>query len=179
MIDVLTRYCQAEFTRQDTELLVLLAMQVGRLITRRIITHAADHGIVIGENEVGMLNMRWRDVDHLAALGRAAAAATQKLGYHLEALKSELDCERRQMIFGLRVSELLDAHGPIREVTTRRKEFISLIRKLVRKQRFLEDNPTLWTVGFTTVSYTHLDVYKRQVLYLPLVEIIQTPYYLI
>ena len=100
--------------------------------------------------------MRWRDVDHLAALGRAAGAVTQKLSYHLEALKSELDCERRQMIFGLRVSELLDAHGPIREVTTRRKEFISLIRKLVRKQRFLEDNPTLWTVGFTNFR---LDLY--------------------
>ncbi len=119
------------------------------MITRRIVTYAADCGIVIGENEVGLLNIHWRDIDQLATLGRAAEAATQKLRYHLEALKSELDCERRQTIFRLRVSEQLDAQGPIREVTTRRKEFISLIRKLVRKQRFLEDNPTLRTVAFT------------------------------
>jgi ppGpp synthetase/RelA/SpoT-type nucleotidyltranferase len=147
--DALISCSQTEFTRQDTELLVLLAMQVGRLITRRIVTYAADCGIVIGENEVGLLNIHWRDIDQLAALGRAADAATLKLGYHLEALKSELDYERRQMIFRLRVSELLDAQGPIREVTTRRKEYISLIRKLIRKQRFMDDNPTLRTVAFT------------------------------
>ncbi len=147
--DIVTRCCQAEFTRQDTELLVLLAMQVGRLATRRIITHAADLGIVVGENEVGVLNMRWRDVDHLAALGRAAEAATRKLNYHLEALRSELDYERRQMIFRLRVSELLDAQGPIRDVAARHKEFISLFRKLVRKQRLLEENLILERVDFT------------------------------
>lgn len=147
--DIFTRCCHAEFTRQDMELLVLLAMQVGRLTTRRVMKHAADKGIVISETELGLLNVRWRDINHLAALRKAAEAAKRKVEYHLEALKAELDFYKRQEVFRARVSELLDPHGPIREVTARCKEFISLVRKLVRKQRHLEDELYICEVSFT------------------------------
>jgi ppGpp synthetase/RelA/SpoT-type nucleotidyltranferase len=145
--DVLTRSCRAEFTRQDMELLVLLAMQVGRVMTHRVIKYAADKDIVLSENEVGLLNVRWRDVDHLAALGRAAEAATQKVKHHLEALKAELDFAKRQEVYQARVSELLDTHGPIRELSARTKKPISLIRKLARKQRHLDDAPHVWELS--------------------------------
>jgi ppGpp synthetase/RelA/SpoT-type nucleotidyltranferase len=147
--DIFSRCCHAEFTRQDIELLVLLAMQVGRLMTRRIMKHAADNGIVISETELGLLNVRWRDIDDLVALRMGAEAAMRKVKFHLDALKAELDFHRRQEVFHARVSELLDPHGPIREVTERCKEFISLIRKLVRKERRLEDDSPNCEISFT------------------------------
>ena len=147
--DVFTGCCHAEFTRQDMELLVLLAMQVGRLMTCRVINYAAAEGIIIRENEVGLLNVRWRDINHLVALGKAAEAAKRKTEYHLKALESELDFDKRQEIYRARVSEVLDPHGPIRDLSARRKEFVSLIRKLMHKQRHLEDNPYVYEISFT------------------------------
>jgi len=147
--DIFTRCCHAEFTRQDMELLVLLAMQVGRLMTRRVMKHAADKGIVISETEVGLLNVRWPDINHLVALRKGAEAAMRKVEFHMEALKAELDFYKRQEIFRSRVSELLDPHGPIRDVTARYKTFISLIRKLARKQRRLEDDSCIREISFT------------------------------
>ncbi|EKD87690.1 MAG: hypothetical protein ACD_35C00277G0001, partial [uncultured bacterium] len=147
--DVCTRYSHAEFTRQDLELLVLLAMQVGRLMTRRVMKHAADNDIVVSETEVGLLNIHWRDINQLVALHKASEVAKRKVSYHLDALKDDLDTQKRQAVFRARVSEFLDPHGPIRDVDTRRKETISLIRKLVRKQRRLEEDPQICEVSFT------------------------------
>jgi ppGpp synthetase/RelA/SpoT-type nucleotidyltranferase len=146
--DIFTELCHAEFIRQDVELLVLLAMQVGRLMTRRVMKYAADKGIVISETEVGLLNIRWRDINHLVTLKNAAEAAKRKVEYHLEALKAELDFCKRQDVFQARVSELLDSHGPIHEVKARRKEFLSLVRKLVNKQQSLEDESDICEVSF-------------------------------
>jgi ppGpp synthetase/RelA/SpoT-type nucleotidyltranferase len=150
--DVLTRCFRAEFARQDVELLVLLAMQVGRLMTHRVIKYAADEDIILSENEVGLLNARWRDVGHLVALRKAAEAATKKVAYHLDALKAELDFAKRQEIYQAQVSELLDPGGPIRRLKARTKQSISLVRKVAQKQRRLEDDPHDWELAFTGFS---------------------------
>jgi len=147
--DVFTRCGYAEFTRRDMELLVLLAMQVGRLPTRRLIEYAAQKGIIISEDEVGVLNMRWRDVDQLDALHCAAKATNAKITYHLQALKAELDFAKREEIFRARVGEILDPPGAIREVRVRTKQYVSLVRKLVRKQRHFDELPSTCEVSLT------------------------------
>ncbi len=161
IVDVLTRCCHAEFTRQDIELLVLLAMQVGRLMIHRAIKYAAEKDIIISENEVGLLNVRWRDIDHLVVLRQAAEAAKEKVNHHIEALRAELDFDKRQEVYRARVSELLDPHGAIREVTARTKEFSSLIRKLARKQQQLERDPDTCEVAFTDSKF-RLEGYGHQ-----------------
>lgn len=146
--DAFTESCGATFTRQDTELLLLQAMRVGRLMTHRTLKCAASHDIILGENEVGILNIHWHDARQLAMLIQAAEIAEAKIRSHLEQLKRDLDFEKRQEVYRTRISELLDPHGPIRGFTTRRKKSPSLIHKLIRKQRRLEENARAYEVRF-------------------------------
>jgi ppGpp synthetase/RelA/SpoT-type nucleotidyltranferase len=159
--DAFSEYCRAEFTRQDTELLLLLGMQLGRLLTHRTIKYAASEKIIIGENEVGMLNVRWEDIRELSMLLHAADVAEAKIGEHLQQLKTVLDFDKRQAVHRTRISELLDPRGPIREIHTRRKTSPSLIQKLIRKQRDLDENTEVHEVHFVDlkaafVGYGHL-----------------------
>ena len=161
MADGYSKCYGAEFTRQDTELLLLLGMQLGRLLTHRTIKYAASEGIIIGENEVGILNVRWQDIQELSALFHAADIMERKIATHLQGLKRLLDFEQRQRVHRTRITELLDPQGLIREIGTRRKTSPSLIRKLVRKERELDDNSEVQIVHAADlkarfVGYGHL-----------------------
>lgn len=147
--DVFGECFQAHFTRRDVELLVLMAMQVGRLPVRRITKFAALNDILITENEAGLLRVTWADVPPLAALRRAAGAAMAKLTHHLNALKAELDFNRQQDVYRARISGLLDPRGSIREVSGRLKEWPSLLRKAARKHRLLHQAPGVHEVTFS------------------------------
>ncbi|MFQ6043478.1 MAG: hypothetical protein ACE5PV_21700, partial [Candidatus Poribacteria bacterium] len=141
LADLMTHLCHARFTHQDLELLVLFAMQVGRIMTQRVIKYAANKEIVLSENEVGLLNIRWRDIEQLVVLQKAAEVARRKVEFHLKTLQTELDFKKHREVYENQVSELIDPRGPIRDVDSRAKEMISLFRKLVRKQLQLEYNP--------------------------------------
>ena len=146
--DVFTAWSHAQFTRQDMDLLVLLAMQIGRVLTRRIIKHAAVKEIVFSENEIGTLNVRWGDIQDLVLLREAAEAAKRKVYYHLRLLKAELDSEERRRVYQAGIGGGFDARGPIWDIQERTKDYVSLIRKLVRKQRLLEGEPDVCDVRF-------------------------------
>jgi len=147
--DGFTFWSHAQFTREDMDLLVLLAMQIGRVLTRRIIKRAVASEIVFSEDEIGVLNVRWSDINDLVLLREAAEAAKRKVHYHLRLLKAELDSEERKRVYQARISGLLDARGPIWDIQERTKDYVSLVRKLVRKQRLMEGEPDVCDVCFT------------------------------
>ncbi len=138
LVDHLTEVFHAQFSSEDVELLVSIAIQLGRILSRRTIEHAARHKIVISENEVGTLNIRYRDIKQLEALHNACDRLCQKVNYLLTCLKEELEHKKEQEVYAARVSELVYPRGPIRQVEPRTKEFISLFRKLVSKQERIE-----------------------------------------
>jgi ppGpp synthetase/RelA/SpoT-type nucleotidyltranferase len=152
--DIFTRLSGAEFTRQDMELLVLLAMQIGRLMTLRVIKYAIEKQMILGENEVGFLNIKWDDINDLERLYQAARAALQKVRFCLETLKMDLDIEKRQEVFQSKISDLFDHRGPIREIEFRCKDYLSLMNKMMRKHQELLNDKYEVKLRFDHLDYT-------------------------
>jgi ppGpp synthetase/RelA/SpoT-type nucleotidyltranferase len=148
LIDYLSEAFDAQFTQEDAELLVSLAMQLGRILARRTIEYAArqniqstPYNIVISEHEVGTLNIRHRDIDQLASLFHACDSLRREVENHFKTLKLELEQERQREIYQAQVSHRIEPRGPIRQVSSRIKHPISLFRKLVNKQEEIERRP--------------------------------------
>ncbi|MFQ6039708.1 MAG: hypothetical protein ACE5PV_02530 [Candidatus Poribacteria bacterium] len=154
LVDFLAEQFQAQFTHEDQELLVFVAMQVGRILMRRTIEHAAKppYNIVISENEVGILNIRHRDIKQLAALRTACEQLRLKVEHHLQTFRDELEHKRKQAIYRAQISHLIEPRGPIREVSSRLKEYSSLFRKLMNKQELLQGQEATTQLIFDNVT---------------------------
>lgn len=137
-IDYLTERFEAQFSQQDAELLVSLAMQIGRILARRTIEHASQHNIVISEHEVGTLNVRYKDVDQLESFFFASDCLRIELERCFRSLMTESEYERQREIYRAGVEHRIQPRGPIREVSSRLKHPVSLFRKLLNKHEELE-----------------------------------------
>ena len=161
IIDYLTEVFDAQFTQEDAELLVSLAMQLGRVLARRTIEHAARHNIVISEHESGTLNVRYSDIEQLEVLFGACDCLRREVEHSFQLLDTELTYAQQRRIHRAQVSHRIEPREPIRQVTSRLKHPISLFRKLVERQEELErqlkvKHLTLHRVGFDLDNFGSL-----------------------
>ena len=133
LVDHCTTSFDATFTNEDVELLVALAMQLGRILPWRTIQYACTKEVVLDESEVGSLLIRRDDVDGLAALRRASRYVAEHVAAAMEQLKSDLSFEDRGRISESRDAGLLEPRKPLGEVVSRVKSFASLLRKAIGK----------------------------------------------
>ncbi len=150
--DAVTEVFHAMFSREDRDALALQGMEAGRLLARRTVAYASESGLLIGENEVGMLNVRWQDVRDLQALRIAAEVAVDEMNALLTQLREDLRFDSARALFDSGVSEDLPRRTPIRDVAVRTKDSDSLLQKLMRKQQYLERNTDAWELHTTQLT---------------------------
>lgn len=163
LIDHLTETFEAEFTQADVELLVTIAMQLGRMLMRRTIEHAASHDLILSEHEAGVLNMRYSDVVQLKSYIRACDRLRRGVHQLLDDLRIELTEEVQEEVFEAQVTHRIQPRKPIRHVLSRTKEPISLFRKLVRKEEEFDRHTSIVKSGGLwqrQTSYQHLRIHK-------------------
>lgn len=139
-VDELTRALDARWQAEDIELLVAVAMEVGRLLTLFTLKKAIDQNVFLGESEVGVLGIRLSDIDQVVACKSVAEKVCQKVDFELRRIAAELESERTF----LRQDQTAIppySHKMVHEIKVRPKEDPSLFAKLVEKQvaRFQEE----------------------------------------
>jgi len=155
VVDHCTRSFDATFTNEGVELLVALAMQLGRILPWRTIQYGCANDIVIDENEVGSLLIQREDISDLAALGRASAYIAQHVAAAMEQLRSDLSYEDHIAIAESRELGLPELQRPLGEAQYRVKAFPSLLRKAIVRhdrvwERHLSASPARGTRLFTS-----------------------------
>lgn len=133
LVDMCTRTFGATFSNEDVEMIVAIAMQLGRLLPWRTIQYASAQNVVLDENEVGSLLIRQSDVDDLAALRRAESRVIEHIGADLRDLRSDLAFQEKRRLTTIGRWNILEPRSPIRLMRFRTKHYVSLLRKAITR----------------------------------------------
>ncbi len=138
IVDFITEILNARFTWDDAEVVVAIAMQLGRMLAMRTMQWADRNGILLDENAVGALDIRYQDVLPLKALLKAATRICRKIEHDLKILDRRIENEGRSDWRTLHPDEPYEHHSPIIDITSRPKELSSLLGKVIRKESVTE-----------------------------------------
>ena len=139
-VDHLIKTWDATFSSRDVELLVAVAMLLGRILPWRTIQCGSTRHVVLDENEVGSLLICPEDIEDLVSLRRTARQIGDRVVFLLKQLQSDLAFGEQRKTAAARKRGVLAAHSPIREVSSSRtKTYASLFRKAIRAHDELWD----------------------------------------
>jgi len=130
-VDFLTKAWDSTFSNQDMELLVSVAMLLGRVLPWRTIQLASMKGMVLDENEVGSLLIRADDIEGLQSLHRAAERICSHMEFLLQRLKSDLRYDEYCRIAAAHRQGVLPVRNPISDINARTKTYASLLQKAI------------------------------------------------
>lgn len=134
-VDALTDALDARWDPEEIELLVAIAMELGRLLTLRTLHEATGQRIVLGENDIGLLDVRLRDIDDILLANHAAERVYAKVEHELREIAAGLEDEQRKSLRGGALSGP-ELHKSVVSISGRKKTYASLFAKLVRKELF-------------------------------------------
>jgi ppGpp synthetase/RelA/SpoT-type nucleotidyltranferase len=132
LVDYLVKIFDATFSNQDVELLVAVAMLLGRVLPWRTIQRASARGVVLDEHEVGSLLIRPEDIEDLKSLRRAADQVAAHVRFLLEGLQSDAGYDEKRRVIEAHKQGILPARSPIAAISARTKTIPSLLRKGIR-----------------------------------------------
>jgi ppGpp synthetase/RelA/SpoT-type nucleotidyltranferase len=133
MVDFLTTLFDARFSKDDAELLVTIAMHLGRILALRTMQHAAQQGILLTENTIGELDIRYSDILPLTALQRTTKRVCTKMEFELGKLQRQLEEAKWKQWSSVEVTSLPKYRSPVRGIAVRPKNLDSLFGKLIAK----------------------------------------------
>lgn len=132
-VDFLTKAWDATFSNQDVELLVSVAMLLGRVLPWRTIQRASAQRMVLDENEVGSLLINADDITGLNSLHRAAERICSHVTFLLQQLQSDLRHQESSRIAMAHRQGVLPVRSPISSIKARTKTYASLLHKAIGK----------------------------------------------
>ena len=132
-VDFLIKAWDSTFSNQDVELLVSVAMLLGRVLPWRTIQRASLQGMVLDENEVGSLLINPEDIAGLQSLHLAAERIGSHVEFLLQRLQSDLRHEEQCRIAAVRRQGVVPVRNPISSIKARTKTYASLLHKAIQK----------------------------------------------
>ena len=134
VIDFLTEALGAQFTWDDAEVTVAIAMQLGRVLGLRVIQWADRWGILLNETDIGRFDIRHNDIRPLRDAIAAADSVCCKVHHELSVLEHRREDAHKAEWEALRPGQAHELPPTEWTLDTRRKDLTSLLAKVARKQ---------------------------------------------